>query len=576
LNLTTSQTTLKPVTDRPTWRQAVAAIDRGSSADAYEHQQLEFKQPASSTKETLALLADASVCFANADGGVIVLGVSDHAGGAGAFVGVPPALSLETVRRGIYDRTEPPITVLAEMAREHDADLMVLTVAAAFTPCSTTAGTATRRLDKECRPFTPSQQREWLAARGMVDWSAETTDVAVGDADPTEMVALRRLLGRAGKSELGRLNDERLLEALGVVESGRLVRAGVLLVGTEAAIRAAVPTHGHIYQYRDTPGQESLFRQRSTSALLSTIEYLINTIAVRSRLWPLNLAGGTQVVLEDLPTAAVRELIVNAFIHRSYETNGSVDIDQSSDGLSVVSPGGLVSGVTPENILTHPSTPRNRRLAEAVAHIALAERTGQGVDRAYRTLLRMGKDPVQFDDRGTSVRAFVSGSRGSEAFVRFVHSSLPEPFGEDVDVLLLLRLLCQRQTVRPRDISVVTQRSAPETSRLLDRLFAADPPLVSQTKRGGVRLAPWTTSELGRAISYRTSGAGEFDAVVIGHLNEYGTISNRALQRLFNLNVYAARDLLRDLQKRGVVVKLGGATSGPGVTYGPGDNAKRR
>ena len=50
-------------------------------------------------------------------------------------------------------------------------------------------------------------------------------------------------------------------------------------------------------------------------------------------------------------------------------------------------------------------------------------------------------------------------------------------------------------------------------------------------------------------------------------------MSNRTLQRLFNLSMFGARDLLRDLQRRGIIVKLSAATSGSGVVYGPSTDA---
>ena len=73
-------------------------------------------------------------------------------------------------------------------------------------------------------------------------------------------------------------------------------------------------------------------------------------------------------------------------------------------------------------------------------------------------------------------------------------------------------------------------------------------------------------------MSYRTSDAGEFDDKVADHLEEFGVITNRTLQRMFEISVFAACDLLRELQNRGVVGKLSQARSGPGVQYGPGPN----
>jgi ATP-dependent DNA helicase RecG len=87
-------------------------VGRSGSASTFESQQLEFKRPAPDLRRTLELLADAAVCFANAEGGTIVVGVDDKATSrSAALVGVQPALSLDAIRKGIFDRTRPNLTV---------------------------------------------------------------------------------------------------------------------------------------------------------------------------------------------------------------------------------------------------------------------------------------------------------------------------------------------------------------------------------------------------------------------------------------------------------------------------------
>jgi ATP-dependent DNA helicase RecG len=558
-----------------TWREAVDRVLTGTTADVLEDQTLEFKSAQAPLKETLRILADAAVCFANADGGTIVVGVADRTIGQAALEGLPPGLSVEAVRRAIFDRTSPPITVIAATEEVAGRAVLVVTVAPAMQPCATSNGTATRRLDKECRPFPPEQQRDWLSARGLLDWSEHITDARVVDCDPEAVALVRRALRATGKSDLASMSDERLLEDLRLAEQGRLRRAGVLLVGNADQLAQKVPTHGYSFQHRPTAGQEALFRLRETRPLLVAVEQLMSAIESRSVVVPLNLVGGVQLTLEQLPKAAVRELVVNAFVHRSYETNGTVDVEHSPEALTITSPGGLVSGVTPENILTHPSTPRNRLLMESVSLLGIAERTGQGIDRVYRELLRVGKAPVVFHDSGILVSAVVEGARGDESFARFV-ASLEPPLQNDIEVLLVVRTLCARPTVTAPMVAKRIQRSLVEADRLLHRLTEGDHPLLARTKRASYRLRPEQRAALGRAVSYRTSDAGEFDDKVADHIAEFGVITNRTLQRMFDMTVFAARDLLRDLQTRGIVVKLSDATSGPGVQYGPGPNLPAR
>ncbi len=134
---------------------------------------------------------------------------------------------------------------------------------------------------------------------------------------------------------------------------------------------------------------------------------MLGLVEAHAAFRPLNISGGIQLQLVDYPQNAVRELVVNAFLHRSYETHGTVDVEHSPEALIVTSPGGFLPGITPDNVLSYPSTPRNRLLTEVFSMLRLAERTGQGVDRAFRELLRVGKEPPTFTDLGTSVRAVV-------------------------------------------------------------------------------------------------------------------------------------------------------------------------
>lgn len=61
--------------------------------------------------------------------------------------------------------------------------------------------------------------------------------------------------------------------------------------------------------------------------------------------------------------------------------------------MTVISPGPLVAGVMPQNILRHPHRARFRLLFTAFRHLGLVEQVGAGVDRMYRELLRFGRTP---------------------------------------------------------------------------------------------------------------------------------------------------------------------------------------
>lgn len=558
-------------------------LGQGEPASSLESQQLDFKRVGRTPKESLQILADAAVCFANADGGRIILGIDDRATSWNdVFVGVPLDYSIEMIRRGIFDRTDPSITPLIAERTVNDVRILVLDIPQGVLPHSNSAGTATRRIGRECRPFPPHEQREQMAARGQFDWSAQSTGLPVGDLSRVEIDRLRRLLRAAGKADLARQRDRALLESLRLVaEDGTSTNAAVLLLGEEEDVTDVAPTYGYSYQYRPSPGSEASHRTRGQRPILAAVEVLLDAVLARVQSQPLNVAGGVQLTLSDYPQSAVRELVVNALIHRAYDSNGSVDIEQSPERLTILSPGGLVVGVTPENILTHPSTPRHRLLTETVAQCQLAERTGQGIDRAYREMLRAGKPPPRIEDYGLRVEASLAGGIGNNSFVRFVEA-LPDEIGADVEVLIALSLLRVSPTITAATLATQIQRGTVEAQEVLERMAAGDDGVIEPTRRTvrkpfpsyGLKNQP--LAELARAVAYRRRTLDQADAKIVEHVDEYGHISNKTLQRLFDVNVPTARNMLTDLRDRGLLRKIGDARGGPGVKYGPGPKFPRR
>ena len=558
----------------PAVAAALEAIGHGTLASELESSTLEFKEDSGDTRRTLDSLADAVVCLANADGGTVVTGVANSPGGPSALVGVPLRLTVEAVARGIFDRTRPGLSVPIEEIVESGVRLLVITVPRGVVFYSNSSGTATRRLGSTCVPFTPEQQLQAAAARGHMDWSSEPSGAHLGDLAPEELVRMRRLLGLAGRDDLASADNQKLLRDIRLLsQDDEVTRAGLLLLGREDSLSRHIPTYGYAYQYRPTLGSESTARFRGNRPLLAAVELLLEAVGVRTQIHSISAEGGVQLQILDYPRDAVRELVVNAFVHRDYEFQAAIEIEHSPESLAVTSPGGLVYGVTPDNILTHPSTPRHRLLLDTITLLQVAERTGQGIDRAYRELLRVGKKPPQIADDGLQVRVLVPGGAGNDAFARFV-AGLDSALGRDVDALLALSRLREQRSIDAKELSGAVQRSYVDAQSVLERL--AHGGLLDPTRKTARRDFPSyaLTSDaltgLGRAVRYHFRRTDEADKKVAAHVREYGHVTNQTLRRLFDIDVFAARDLLRDLQQRQVLRKLDPARAGRGIRYGPG------
>ncbi len=111
------------------YAEVTSALDRiknGDIAGDVESETLDFKQDASDTKKTLEAVVNAAACFANADGGTVVLGVRDKVAGLDAFEGTQ--LDYIDVKQAIYNRTDPPLLADVNILLYCDVKLITASV----------------------------------------------------------------------------------------------------------------------------------------------------------------------------------------------------------------------------------------------------------------------------------------------------------------------------------------------------------------------------------------------------------------------------------------------------------------
>ena len=85
----------------------------------------------------------------------------------------------------------------------------------------------------------------------------------------------------------------------------------------------------------------------------------------------------------DYPKDAVREALLNAVIHRDYGYSGSIIININDNFVEFVSIGGLLPGLSPQDILNGISQLRNRRLADVFHRLNFIEAYGTGIRRIF-------------------------------------------------------------------------------------------------------------------------------------------------------------------------------------------------
>ena len=203
--------------------------------------------------------------------------------------------------------------------------------------------------------------------------------------------------------------------------------------------------------------------------------------------------------VKALPSAAVREAMVNGLVHRDWRSPLATVAEHVGDVFRVTSPGGLIGGVTPGNIITHPAAARHRSLAETAAKLGIAEREGLGVDRMHADMLSIGRPgPVISIVDGPYVRTSLLGGPPDATMIAWLAGLEPQGLARDVNMLLLVDLLCRHGWLDAELAAPKLQRTAESTANEIERLASAK-------SHDGPVIVPVAGSLTGRSPAYRAS-----------------------------------------------------------------------
>lgn len=136
--------------------------------------------------------------------------------------------------------------------------------------------------------------------------------------------------------------------------------------------------------------------KRFMGDLLSIIRDLRAWVGMITRNRPVRSSELEETMVADYPELAVRELLMNALLHRSYEAPAPIRFYQFADRIEIQNPGPLYGAARPENFPRQTSY-RNPVLAEAMKTLGAVNRFGRGVERAQAALTRNGNPPAEFE-----------------------------------------------------------------------------------------------------------------------------------------------------------------------------------
>lgn len=508
-------------------------------------------------------LVEALACLANTQGGELWLGVEDDGTPTGLHQAHQDLVGLPGL---VAAKTSPSLNVAVEQVELLGVLVARIMVPRAMTEIATTAGKYLHRRIKqdgtpECVAMLPHDRNSRASSMGLHDVSAQpVAGATLADLDPLERERLRQTIQQYGGDRvLLELDDEALDGALGFTVRNEFgerspTLAGLLIIGRETALRELVPTHELAFQVLEREAVR--FNEFRRYPLLKALDWL------ETNFRPFNPEKEIQIGLFRVPIpkvdiGAFRESVANALVHRDYYRLGAVHVRLDDLGLTVSNPGSLVDGVTLNNLLTTEPRPRNPVLADAMKRIGIVERSGRGVDKIYRGLLRFGRPKPDYGRTdGHSVIVQMSTVDADEPFLCLVveqentrGSMLP------IDSLIVLATLHEQKRLGVDELALHIQRDAAQAKRTVEQLVEAGLVEVRGSSRNrSYMLSVAVYQAKGEEVAY-TRQAGfnrlQHEQMVLGHIRHHGRIRRTEVMELCHLSPDQASSLLKRLKAEG-------------------------
>ena len=439
-----------------------------------ENLTVEFKTwiHAKDMRERISLAVDELVAFANAKGGTVYMGVEDD----GTVTGCN-RYDTQKIMESIYDRTRPALFTEIEVIYYEGKEVLAIKVERDGMTYATSDGRCLKRLGMNSKPYYPDEMSNKYASIQSPDFSGQImADSTVEDINALEIYNLKeKLKMRDSKSSLPELEDMTFLRDLGLIKEDegvdKLTVAGLLFVGKETAINRLLPQAEVIYLHYSADNMEEYdSRLDLKQPIISVIDRLTEKIQNTNKI--INVQVGLfRLEVEDFSEKVFQEALLNALSHRDYLNMGAVYVKHYPDRIVIENPGAFPEGVNEKNIITHPSTPRNKLIAETLQRLKYVQRTGQGVDIIFREMISSGKPYPQYHAYNEAVTLTIFSAIDDVNFVKFIASEQDKlqkilPLSE----LMILRYLADNKRIILSEAQELTQLPLKETRKSCNNL----------------------------------------------------------------------------------------------------------
>ena len=327
-------------------------------------------------------VAEYVAAFANAEGGVLILGIENDGSQTGHRY---PADVVAEILRTPASRLAPVQAQGFKIVRE-GVEFLVFDVAASDGPVQVVGDGFPLRIGDTVVQVSESKILA-LKLHGLAEsWEARASSLKVADLDAKFLAQAKAGSGLSGLDDPAYLLKRKLPDRRG---RELVLRRGAELVFAQDGAdhpNAGVRIFRVIGSERRTGPEHNVEeRPRIEGALPAVLNQTFQTIDGLIRR-PSRLVGNRFRPTPEYPEFSWKEAILNAIAHRDYESQGrGVEVWLFDDRLEVVSPGGLMPDAPLEELLAlrrvHAS--RNPRTVRALVDLGFMRDQGEGIPRMF-------------------------------------------------------------------------------------------------------------------------------------------------------------------------------------------------
>jgi ATP-dependent DNA helicase RecG len=320
------------------------------------------------------------VCgFANALGGVIFIGKDDH----GNVIGIS---DYKKLMEDLPNKIKNAMGISAEVNLHNQNDkYFIEIVVQPYTVAISLRGRYYFRSGSTNQELTGPTLNEFLLKKSGKTWD-DVIEVRASFTDIDEK-AVKVFLAAAQNAgrlpENNGLDIPELFEKLRLSENGQLKRAAIILFGKDLG-KFYPNTFVKIGRFKKDDA-DIIFQEVEEANLIFLLQAVLNQLNHKFLIKSIAFEGINRIEKGEYPLAAIREMLLNALVHRNY-MGAPTQIRVYDDKINIWNEGALPEGISLASLKqSHASKPRNPIIADVCFKGGYIDSWGRGTIKILET-----------------------------------------------------------------------------------------------------------------------------------------------------------------------------------------------